>query len=109
MDLREVAEHRLPGIALAALRFARADDPAFPGSAGKRGAELLYRIGDLKKWARNRPAPPPAPPTSTDHRRAGRISDPPRCSEPVRFCRHDPPALENNRFARPTQNRNTPP
>ncbi|WP_428776907.1 hypothetical protein [Streptomyces flavovirens] len=24
-------------------------------SAGKRGAELLYRVGDLKKWARNRP------------------------------------------------------
>ncbi len=54
VDLPEAAEHRLPG-ALAALRFARADDPAFPGPAGKRGAELLYRIGDLKKWARNRP------------------------------------------------------
>ncbi|MEV5011985.1 MULTISPECIES: hypothetical protein [unclassified Streptomyces] len=22
-------------------------------SAGKRGAELLYRVGDLKRWARN--------------------------------------------------------
>ncbi|MGW2183422.1 hypothetical protein ACWCXX_36405 [Streptomyces sp. NPDC001732] len=22
---------------------------------GKRGTELLYRAGDLKKWARNRP------------------------------------------------------
>ncbi|WP_260475157.1 hypothetical protein [Streptomyces sp. WAC 06725] len=55
VDLREAAEHHLPGITLAALCFARADDPAFPGSAGKRGAELLYRVGDLKKWARNRP------------------------------------------------------
>ncbi|MGA4844806.1 helicase HerA domain-containing protein [Streptomyces sp. G5(2025)] len=55
VGLREAAEHHLPGITLAALRFARANDPAFPGSAGKRGAELLYRVGDLKKWARNRP------------------------------------------------------
>ncbi|MFF3632165.1 pRL2-11 [Streptomyces sp. NPDC002164] len=55
VGLREAAEHHLPGITLAALRFARANDPAFPGPAGKRGAELLYRVGDLKKWARNRP------------------------------------------------------
>ncbi|WP_237409371.1 hypothetical protein [Streptomyces sp. M2CJ-2] len=55
VGLREAAEHHLPGITLAALRFARANDPTFPGSAGKRGAELLYRVGDLKKWARNRP------------------------------------------------------
>ncbi|MFG3158060.1 pRL2-11 [Streptomyces sp. NPDC048219] len=55
VGLREAAEHHLPGITLAALRFARANDPAFPDSAGKRGAELLYRVGDLKKWARNRP------------------------------------------------------
>ncbi|MER7694236.1 hypothetical protein [Streptomyces sp. NPDC097610] len=45
----------LPGITLAALRFARANDPAFPGSVDKRGAELLYHVGDLKRWARNRP------------------------------------------------------
>ncbi|WP_055591561.1 hypothetical protein [Streptomyces hirsutus] len=32
-----------------------ANDPDFPASADKRGAELLYRIGDLKKWVRNRP------------------------------------------------------
>ncbi|MFF8717359.1 pRL2-11 [Streptomyces sp. NPDC015184] len=55
VGLRQAAEHHLPGITLAALRFARANDPAFPGPAGKRGAELLYRVGDLKKWARNRP------------------------------------------------------
>ncbi|MYY04740.1 MULTISPECIES: DUF87 domain-containing protein [unclassified Streptomyces] len=55
VGLREAAEHHLPGITLAALRFARANDPTFPSSAGKRGAELLYRVGDLKKWARNRP------------------------------------------------------
>ncbi|MGW5446854.1 hypothetical protein [Streptomyces asiaticus] len=55
VGLREAAEHHLPGITLAALRFARANDPTFPGSAGKRRAALLYRVGDLKKWARNRP------------------------------------------------------
>ncbi|MFD8854484.1 hypothetical protein, partial [Streptomyces sp. NPDC059604] len=55
VGLRQAADHHLPGITLAALRFARANDPAFPDPAGKRGAELLYRVGDLKKWARNRP------------------------------------------------------
>ncbi|MFI9019161.1 helicase HerA domain-containing protein [Streptomyces griseus] len=55
VGLREAAEHHLPGITLAALRFARANDPTFPGPAGKRGAELLYQVRDLKKWARNRP------------------------------------------------------
>ncbi|MFF3019756.1 pRL2-11 [Streptomyces sp. NPDC057939] len=55
VGLRQAAEHHLPGITLAALRFARANDPAFPDPADKRGAELLYRVGDLKRWARNRP------------------------------------------------------
>ncbi|MFG2630018.1 helicase HerA domain-containing protein [Streptomyces sp. NPDC048473] len=55
VGLREAAQHHLPDITLAALRFARANDPTFPSPAGKRGAELLYRVGDLKKWARNRP------------------------------------------------------
>lgn len=55
VGLRQAAEHHLPGITLAALRFARANDPAFPPVADKRGAELLYRVGDLKRWARNRP------------------------------------------------------
>ncbi|MER5886938.1 DUF87 domain-containing protein [Streptomyces sp. NPDC001941] len=55
VGLRQAAEHHLPGITLAALRFARANDPAFPAPAAKRGAELLYRASDLKKWARNRP------------------------------------------------------
>ncbi|MFD9053261.1 pRL2-11 [Streptomyces zaomyceticus] len=55
VGLRAAAEHHLPGITLNALRFARANDPTFPAPADKRGAELLYRVGDLKKWARNRP------------------------------------------------------
>lgn len=65
VGLREAAEHHLPGITLNALRFARANDPTFPAPADKRGAELLYRAGDLKKWARNRPRAAPG-------RRAGR-------------------------------------
>ncbi|MDX2557565.1 helicase HerA domain-containing protein [Streptomyces stelliscabiei] len=55
VGLRQAHEHHLPEITLAALRFARANDPSFPDPAGKRGAELLYRVGDLKRWARNRP------------------------------------------------------
>ncbi|MFJ9908289.1 hypothetical protein ACIRVK_36420 [Streptomyces sp. NPDC101152] len=47
VGLRKAAEHHLPGVTLAALRFARANDPAFPGSIDKRGAELFYRVGDL--------------------------------------------------------------
>ncbi|MET8944581.1 pRL2-11 [Streptomyces sp. NPDC004542] len=54
VGLRQAAEHHLP-YTLAALRYARANDPDFPGSVDKRGAELLYRVGDLKRWARNRP------------------------------------------------------
>ncbi|MFF3277489.1 hypothetical protein ACFYWU_42230 [Streptomyces chrestomyceticus] len=37
------------------LRHARAHDPAFPASAGKHGTELLYRVGDLKRWAHSWP------------------------------------------------------
>lgn len=55
MGLREAHEHHLPEITLAALRHARAHDPSFPAFTGKQGAELLYRVGDLKRWARNRP------------------------------------------------------
>lgn len=55
VGLRQAHEHHLPDITLAALRYARANDPSFPAPAGKRGAELLYRVGDLKRWARNRP------------------------------------------------------
>ncbi|MFD7704717.1 pRL2-11 [Streptomyces caelestis] len=54
VGLREAAEHHLP-YTLAALRYARANDRTFPKPVGKRGAELLYRAGDLKRWARNRP------------------------------------------------------
>ncbi|MER6774392.1 pRL2-11 [Streptomyces bacillaris] len=55
VGLRQAAEHHLSGITLAALRFARANDPTFPTSSAKRGTELLYTVRDLKKWARNRP------------------------------------------------------
>lgn len=58
VGLRRAAEHHLPGITLAALRFARANDPTFPTSAAKRGTELLYSVHDLKRWARNRPRAP---------------------------------------------------
>ncbi|MFI5945525.1 pRL2-11 [Streptomyces uncialis] len=55
VGLRQAHQNHLPDITVAALRTARADDRTFPKPAGKRGAELLYRVGDLKKWARNRP------------------------------------------------------
>ncbi|WP_314616932.1 hypothetical protein [Streptomyces stackebrandtii] len=55
VGLRQTHECLLADITVAALRWARANDPTFPAPAGKRGAELLYRAGDLKKWARNRP------------------------------------------------------
>ncbi|QKZ18586.1 pRL2-11 [Streptomyces chartreusis] len=55
VGLREAHEHHLPEITIAALRYARANDRTFPRPVGKRGAELLYRVGDLKRWARNRP------------------------------------------------------
>jgi hypothetical protein len=55
VGLREAHERHLPDITVAALRYARANDRTFPKPVGKRGAELLYRVGDLKKWARNRP------------------------------------------------------
>jgi hypothetical protein len=60
MGLRQAAEHHPPGITLAELRFARANDPAFLGSVDERGTELFYRVGDLRKWACSRPVPPPA-------------------------------------------------
>ncbi|WP_327169971.1 helicase HerA domain-containing protein [Streptomyces subrutilus] len=55
VGLRKAQQDHLPEITLAALRRARADDPDFPDPADKRGIEHLYRVGDLKKWARNRP------------------------------------------------------
>ncbi|MDX3131409.1 pRL2-11 [Streptomyces europaeiscabiei] len=55
VGLREAHQHHLPDITIAALRYARANDRTFPKPVDKRGAELLYRVGDLKKWARNRP------------------------------------------------------
>ncbi|MFD5557778.1 hypothetical protein ACFWIA_28555 [Streptomyces sp. NPDC127068] len=55
VGLRKAQQDHLPGITLAALRWARANNPDFPAPADKRGAELLYRVRDLKKWARNRP------------------------------------------------------
>ena len=55
VGLRQAQEQHLPDITLAALRWARANDPDFPPPAGQRGAELLYHLTDLKRWARNRP------------------------------------------------------
>ncbi|GAA2621990.1 hypothetical protein [Streptomyces tubercidicus] len=55
VGLRKAQQDRLPELTLAALRWARANDPDFPASVDKRGAELLYRVGNLKMWARNRP------------------------------------------------------
>ncbi|WP_201724633.1 hypothetical protein, partial [Streptomyces antimycoticus] len=55
VGLRTAQAEHLPQLTLAALRWARANDPDFPASVDKRGTELLYRVGDLKRWARNRP------------------------------------------------------
>ncbi|MFD7555496.1 hypothetical protein ACFV9E_13310 [Streptomyces sp. NPDC059835] len=52
--MRKAQQDHLPGITLAALRRARADDPDFPAPV-HRGHEHLFRVGDLKRWARNRP------------------------------------------------------
>ncbi|WP_405192803.1 hypothetical protein [Streptomyces anulatus] len=66
VGLRGAYDNHLSDIvtSLEALRWARHNDPDFPGPVDKRGAEFLYRAGDLKKWARNRPR---AGPTATDH------------------------------------------
>ncbi|WP_199550309.1 pRL2-11 [Streptomyces sp. N35] len=58
LGLRAIQEKHLPGITLAALRRARADDPEFPPGVEKRGAEMLYRASDLIRWERNRPRNP---------------------------------------------------
>lgn len=50
VGLREAQVHHVPDITLAAPRFAR----AFRAPASKQGAELLYRLGGLRKWAGNR-------------------------------------------------------
>ncbi|WKU42613.1 pRL2-11 [Streptomyces sp. VNUA116] len=55
LGLRQAQMKHLPDITLTTLRWARANDPDFPASAGKKGVELLYRVSDLKRWARNRP------------------------------------------------------
>ncbi|MGK5543373.1 helicase HerA domain-containing protein [Streptomyces sp. URMC 127] len=55
LGLRQAQLKHLPSITLTTLRWARANDPDFPKSAGKKGTELLYRASDLKRWARNRP------------------------------------------------------
>ncbi|MGA5873990.1 pRL2-11 [Streptomyces cinereoruber] len=49
------AQKELPGTTLAALRWARANDPDFPAHIGKQGREHLYRLEDLQRWSRNRP------------------------------------------------------
>ncbi|WP_367138995.1 MULTISPECIES: pRL2-11 [Streptomyces] len=55
LGLRQAQLKHLPDITLTTLRWARANDPDFPASAGKKGVELLYRVSDLERWARNRP------------------------------------------------------
>ncbi|MGW1093205.1 hypothetical protein ACWD4L_45285 [Streptomyces sp. NPDC002596] len=55
VGLRKAHQDHPPELTLAALRWARANDPDFPKTRGERGAEHLYRVGDLKRWARNRP------------------------------------------------------
>ncbi|MGW5606385.1 hypothetical protein ACWEWI_09875 [Streptomyces sp. NPDC003753] len=70
MGLRQVHAHHLLAITLAALRYAGADAPTFPGPVGKRGAELRYRVGDLSTAHATGPPPRPAPPTWAD--RTGR-------------------------------------
>ncbi|MFF7849753.1 hypothetical protein ACFZDF_19610 [Streptomyces sp. NPDC007910] len=55
VGLREATEHHLSGITLAVPRLIRANDPPFPGSADKHGAEPLHHVGDLKRWARHQP------------------------------------------------------
>ncbi|MEU6285515.1 pRL2-11 [Streptomyces sp. NPDC047028] len=57
VGLREAYENHLSEAvaSLKAMRWARQNDPDFPSPVDKRGAEFLYRVGDLKKWARNRP------------------------------------------------------
>ncbi|MEU7088125.1 helicase HerA domain-containing protein [Streptomyces achromogenes] len=57
LGLREAYDKHLSETvaSLDALRWARANDPEFPAPVGKRGSAFLYRVGDLKKWARNRP------------------------------------------------------
>ncbi|WP_103509013.1 pRL2-11 [Streptomyces sp. SM13] len=57
VGLREAYDKHLSETvaSLDAVRRARHDDPEFPTPVGKRGAEFLYRVGDLKRWVRNRP------------------------------------------------------
>ncbi|MFD3422039.1 pRL2-11 [Streptomyces decoyicus] len=55
VGLRAAHETHFPDIDLTALRNARAKDPDFPASVPGPGHEKLYRVSDLKKWARNRP------------------------------------------------------
>ncbi|MFK0296344.1 pRL2-11 [Streptomyces sp. NPDC090442] len=55
LGLRQAQEKHFPDVTLAALRRARSYDPEFPSEADKQGSEKLYRISELKKWARNRP------------------------------------------------------
>ncbi|MBC9729305.1 helicase HerA domain-containing protein [Streptomyces sp. TRM68367] len=55
VGLRQAHQQHLPDITLATLRWARANDPDFPSAADRRGPEFVYRVGDLLRWARNRP------------------------------------------------------
>jgi hypothetical protein len=53
VGLREAHEQHLPQSTLAVLRSRQRLD--LPALVGKRGAELFYRVGVLKRWVSNRP------------------------------------------------------
>jgi hypothetical protein len=60
LGLREAVGKSLSGpdgqpVTLATLRWARANDPAFPVNRGQQGQKHLYLWDDLQRWARNRP------------------------------------------------------
>ncbi|MDJ0346964.1 pRL2-11 [Streptomyces sp. H10-C2] len=54
VGLRAASELHLSGIDLTALRNARAKDPDFPDPAKRDGRDALYRLGELRRWSRNR-------------------------------------------------------
>lgn len=54
VGLREAVESRALTCSLDTARWARANDPEFPGHRGKRGPEFLYLPADLARWESNR-------------------------------------------------------
>jgi len=54
VGLREAVESGALTCSLDTARWARANDPEFPGHRGKRGPEFLYLPADLTRWESNR-------------------------------------------------------